>query len=129
MKKSIALLIGIALILLGTLTRGNWIIGLKLLCAIFLVMLVLYWKIAPFKQQLFPKYQKAFGITERIFMRLQNILGFIPKIQMGQRLQLDTSLIVCIFFYAFDISCFVKTLTVSTKLDKSELIIWQGRKS
>ena len=66
MKKSIALLIGIALILLGTLTRGNWIIGLKLLCAIFLVMLVLYWKIAPFKQQLFPKYQKAFGITERI---------------------------------------------------------------
>ena len=75
MKKSIALLIGIALILLGTLTRGNWIIGLKLLCAIFLVMLVLYWKIAPFKQQLFPKYQKAFGITERIFMRLQNILG------------------------------------------------------
>lgn len=98
MKKSIALLIGIALILLGTLTRGNWIIGLKLLCAIFLVMLVLYWKIAPFKQQLFPKCQKAFGITERIFMRLQNILGFIPKIQMGQRLQLDTSLIVCIFF-------------------------------
>ena len=98
MKKSIALLIGIALILLGTLTRGNWIIGLKLLCAIFLVMLVLYWKIAPFKQQLFPKYQNAFGITERIFMRLQNILGFIPKIQMGQRLQLDTSLIVCIFF-------------------------------
>ena len=89
MKKSIALLIGIALILLGTLTRGNWIIGLKLLCAIFLVMLVLYWKIAPLK---------AFGITERIFMRLQNILGFIPKIQMGQRLQLDTSLIVCIFF-------------------------------
>lgn len=53
MKKSIALLIGIVLILLGTLTRGNWIIGLKLLCAIFLVMLVLYWKIAPFKQQLF----------------------------------------------------------------------------
>lgn len=50
MKKSIALLIGIALILLGTLTRGNWIIGLKLLCAIFLVMLVLYWKITPFKQ-------------------------------------------------------------------------------
>lgn len=31
-------------------------------------------------------------------MRLQNILGFIPKIQMGQRLQLDTSLIVCIIF-------------------------------
>lgn len=98
MKKSIALLIGVALILLGTLTRGNWIIGLKLLCAIFLVMLVLYWKIAPFKQQLFPKYQNAFGITERIFMRLQNTLGFIPKIQMGQHLQLDTSLIVCIFF-------------------------------
>lgn len=96
MKKSIALLIGIALILLGTLTRGNWVIGLKLLCAIFLVMLVLYWKIEPFKQQLFPKYQKAFGITERIFIRLQNVLGFIPKIQLGQRLQLDTPLIVCI---------------------------------
>ena len=96
MKKSIALLIGIALILLGTLTRGNWVIGLKLLCAIFLVMLVLYWKIEPFKQQLFPKYQKAFGITERIF--IQNVLGFIPKIQLGQRLQLDTPLIVCIIF-------------------------------
>ena len=98
MKKSIALLIGIALILLGTLTRGNWVIGLKLLCAIFLVMLVLYWTIEPFKQQLFPKYQKAFGIAERIFIRLQNVLGFIPKIQLGQRLQLDTPLIVCIIF-------------------------------
>ena len=98
MKKSIALLIGIALILLGTLTRGNWVIGLKLLCAIFLVMLVLYWKIEPVKPQLFPKYQKAFGITERIFIRLQNVLGFIPKIQLGQRLQLDTPLIVCIIF-------------------------------
>ena len=98
MKKSIALLIGIALILLGTLTRGNWIIGLKLLCAIFLVMLILYWKIAPFKQQLFPKYQTAFDITERMFIRLQNVLGFIPKIQLGQRLQLDTPLIVCIIF-------------------------------
>ena len=94
MKKSIALLIGIALILLGTLTRGNWVIGLKLLCAIFLVMLVLYWKIEPFKQQLFPKYQKAFGITERIFIRLQNVLGFIPKIQLGQRLQFDTHFII-----------------------------------
>ena len=59
---------------------------------------MLYWKIAPFKQQLFPKYQKAFGITERIFMRLQNVLGFIPKIQLGQRLQLDTPLIVSIIF-------------------------------
>lgn len=98
MKKSIALLIGIALILLGTLTRGNWIIGLKLLCAIFLIVLVIYWKIVPFKQLLFPKYQKAFGVAERIFIRLQNILGFIPKIQIGQRLQLDTSLIVCIIF-------------------------------
>lgn len=98
MKNSIVLLIGIALVLLGTLTRGNWIIGLKLLCAMFLVMLVLYWKIVPFKQQLFPKYQKAFGITERIFIRLQNVLGFIPKIQLGQCLQLDTSLIVCIIF-------------------------------
>lgn len=98
MKKSIALLIGIVLILLGTLTKGNWIIGLKLLCAIFLVMLILYWKIAPFKQQLFPKYQTAFGVIERIFIRLQNVLGFIPKIQLGQRLQLDTPLIVCIIF-------------------------------
>ena len=96
MKKSIALLIGIALILLGTLTRGNWIIGLKLLCAMFLITLVLHWKIAPFKQQLFPKYQKAFGVTERMFIRLQNILGFIPKIQLGQGLLLDTSLVVCI---------------------------------
>ena len=98
MKKSTALLIGFALILLGTFTRGNWIIGLKLLCAIFLIMLVLYWKIVPFKQQLFPKYQKAFDIAERIFIRLQNVLGFIPKIHLGQRLQLDISLIVCIIF-------------------------------
>ena len=96
MKKSTVLLIGIALILSGILTRSNWIIGLKLLCAIFLLMLVLYWKIFPFKQQLFPKYQKAFDITERAFIRLQNILDFVPKIQLGKRLQLDTSLIVCI---------------------------------
>lgn len=50
------------------------------------------------KQQLFPKYQKAFDITERILIRLQNVLSFIPKIQLGQHLQLDTPLIVCIIF-------------------------------
>lgn len=98
MKKSIVLLIGIALILLGTLTRGNWIIGLKLLCAMFLIILILYWKIVPYRQQLFPKYQKAFDITERILIRLQNVLSFIPKIQLGQNLQLDMSLIVGIIF-------------------------------
>ena len=98
MKKSIVLLIGIALILLGTLTRGNWIIGLKLLCAMLLIVLILYWKIVPFRQQLFPKYQKAFDITERILIKLQNVLGLIPKIQLGQHLQLDMSLIVCIIF-------------------------------
>ena len=98
MKKSIVLLIGIALILLGTLTRGNWIIGLKLLCAMFLIILILYWKIVPYRQQLFPKYQKAFDITERILIRLQNVLSFIPKIQLGQHLQLDRSLIVGIIF-------------------------------
>lgn len=98
MKKSIVLLIGIALILLGTLTRGNWIIGLKLLCAMFLIILILYWKIVPYRQQLFPKYQKAFDITERILIRLQNVLSFIPKIQLGQHLQFDMSLIVGIIF-------------------------------
>lgn len=98
MKKSIVLLIGIALILLGTLTRGNWIIGLKLLCAMFLIILILYWKIVPYRQQLFPKYQKAFDITERILIRLQNVLSFILKIQLGQHLQLDMSLIVGIIF-------------------------------
>lgn len=98
MKKSIVLLIGVALILLGTLTRGFWIIGMKLLCAMFLVIFILYWKIVPFKQQLFPKYQKAFGITERMFVRLQNVLSFIPKIQLGKHIQLDMSLIACIIF-------------------------------
>lgn len=98
MKKSIVLLICIALILLGTLTRRNWIIGLKLLCALSLIIFILYWKIVPFKQQLFPKYQKAFDITERILIRLQNVLSFIPKIQLGQHLQLDMSLILCIIF-------------------------------
>ncbi len=97
MRKSIVLLIGIIL-LLGALTKGNWIIGLKLLCALFLIMLILYWKIVPFKNQLFSKYQKIFSIAERISIKLLNVLSFIPKIQIGQRLQLDTSLIVYILF-------------------------------
>lgn len=98
MKKSDIFLIVIALILLSMLIGSNWIIFLKFLCALFLMSLILYWKIAPFKNQLFAKYQKAFGIIEKIFIRLQNVLSFIPKIQLGLHLQLDTSLIVCVIF-------------------------------
>lgn len=107
MKKSIVLLIGIALILLGTLTRGNWIIGLKLLCAMFLIILILYWKIVPYRQQLFPKYQKAFDITkninkitERLKLYSQNTI----RAAFAARYVVDCGY----YFYAYDISHFVK---------------------
>lgn len=96
MKKSDIFLIAIALILLSMLIGSNWIIFLKLLCALFLISLILYWKIAPFKNQLFAKYQRPFNILERMATKVLGILGSIPKIQLGQLLWLDSSFIIYI---------------------------------
>lgn len=98
MKKSDIFLIIIASILLSMLIGSYWIIFLKLLSALFLITLVLYWKIVPFKNQLFAKYQRAFSIIERMTTRLLGILDFIPKIQLGQHLWLDSSFIIYIIF-------------------------------
>ncbi len=100
MKQLFVFIIVISLILFGSIIRGNWIVLLKLLCGLFLIVLMLYWKIAPFKGQLFPKYQRAFGIIENIFVKTLGVIKFIPKAQIGQHLQLDTS----IMFYIIVIS-------------------------
>ena len=96
MKKADILLICMAAAMLLILIGNHWIALLKTLCALLLIAIVLYWKIAPFKKHLFAKYQKPFRIVEEIVTRLLRILNFIPKLQLGQQLQLDMSFMICI---------------------------------
>lgn len=68
----------------------------KIFLGILLVGLVLHWKIAPFKTQLFSNYFKVFNMVDRYIQKVFLWLSFIPKIQLGQHLQLDSIYVIFI---------------------------------
>jgi len=100
MKNSDLIGLIIVLVLLFFLIGGNaWEFVIKILLGILLISIVLHWKIAPFKIQLFGKYLKIFNVIDHGIQRIFTNLNFIPRIQLGQHLQLDSTyitLIVCI---------------------------------
>lgn len=99
MKKIDYLLISIGIPLMLLIVGGSWVIMLKFLLGILLIAFVTYWKIIPYKTQLAPRYQKTFGLIERVSQVFINALSFLPKFQLGQRLQLDMSYIVIIIIF------------------------------
>ena len=106
MKKSDIFLMCVGIILLIVLLGIRWILFVKILCALFLIGLVLYWKIVPFNDQLFIKYQQPFNFLEIVVRKLLGCLSFIPKLQLGRHLQLDSSFIIYILFFVLILTIF-----------------------
>lgn len=98
MKKTDLILLIIAFALAIFLIGKTWWIAVKLLLGILLIGMVLHWKISPFKTQLSDKYLKLFNLIDGYMQKILYGLKFIPKIQLGQHLQLDSAYIVLIIF-------------------------------
>jgi hypothetical protein len=99
MKKDIFLIIGIILILIITVKS---ILQIKMIFKIIIGLLTLglflYRQLKPYKNILYPKYQKQFTYLEYIFDWLFKIFKLKP-VQLGNKLSIDvTSLLLLIIF-------------------------------
>lgn len=99
MRKFDYLLVSISILFLLLMFGSSWIIMLKIFLGILLISFVLYWKILPYQIQLARKYQKVFNIIKGISQRFLNVLDFLPKLKLGQGLQLDMSYVTIIIIF------------------------------
>lgn len=71
----------------------------KLTVAVLLWLLLLFFKIKPYENELDYKNQKWFNYLNRIFIPLISLLGFIPNRQLGCKLSLNMpQMILCAIF-------------------------------
>lgn len=98
MRKSDFVLIAIAVMMVISLMvrflSGLWF--LKLLVGIYTIVMLIYWKLSPYKTQLSTQYIKWFNYAERIIQPIWNLFKKLPKIQLGQHLAMDVApFIIC----------------------------------
>lgn len=79
-----------------------WIIN-SFLSAIFIVkaivglitlVVLLYWKLSPYKHQLSPKYFKYYSYVETGITPVWNLFQNVPRIQLGQGLAMDSAPVI-----------------------------------
>lgn len=98
MKKNDLFLIILAIVLVGLfLSRflsGIWLF--KTAIGLLTLIILLYWKLYPYKNQLSPKYLKWFIQIEKIVSPLWSLFKNVPKIQLGQNLLMESApFIIC----------------------------------
>ena len=96
MKKSDLILPIIAFAILLTLVGSSWMIMLKLGVGVLLLGVVLHWKVTPYKAQLTQKYVKIYNVFDSVFRIAFQAFNKVPNIQLGNRIQLDSSYVIII---------------------------------
>lgn len=104
MKSSDVVLIVVALILFLVLVGGFGFLGdvlnfrflIKVLLALFLLFYVLGWKLCQYASKMTPNYQEKMELYKKVDDFIQGRLGFLPMIQLGDKLKLDSSYVVVI---------------------------------
>jgi hypothetical protein len=99
MKKDVLLVAGVVIILIITVKS---IFQIKMIFKIIIGLLIfglfLYRQLKPYKNILYPKYQKRFTYIEYIYDWLFKLLRLKP-VQLGNKLSIDvTSLLLLIIF-------------------------------
>lgn len=67
---------------------------LKVVVCLIVIVLVLYWKILPYKSQLYPQYAKVADSVGMIVNPVLQMFHKMPNIQIGDKLFVDTKYIV-----------------------------------
>lgn len=96
MKKIDIIITVIAAFLLFTVVGHSIPILIQTLAAVLLLATILHWKITPFKDQLSPNYKRAYHYCDKVIGVLLAPVSQIPKLQVGPRVQLDTSYVTII---------------------------------
>ena len=68
----------------------------KVVIGLATLLVVLYWKMFPYKSQLSPRYLKWFVRIEKVMTHVLGIFKNVPKIQLGQNLAMESApFIIC----------------------------------
>lgn len=94
LKKSDITLIVTALVALLFLTGMHWIILIKILVAIVLLLILLYWKVFPYKNLIDGKYKSIFNAVDSALHPILSRLSSLPQIRLGTNLCLESG---CLF--------------------------------
>lgn len=95
MKKADSVLIVTAFLLLMALLFhvGAWTF-LKFVVALVIIGFVLYWKLFPYRHQLYPKYAKVMDTGEKVFSPILSLFSKLPNAKVGDKLFVDTKFLV-----------------------------------
>ena len=98
MKKFDLFLIAVAAVallsLVGRILSGMWLI--KFIVGIATLLVLLYWKLVPYKGQLSSQYMNWFVRIEKIIRPIWNMFNAVPNIQLGSNLSMESApLIIC----------------------------------
>lgn len=106
MKKLDIILLSVAFVLIVVLLGGksdvttnlfDYSIIVKLFSALFLLFYILGWKLQSYEDKTFPRIKKILSIKE-INSKLHQTFQFLPSIEIGNRLKIDSLEIVIISF-------------------------------
>ena len=107
MKKLDVILLSIALVLIVVLLGGkadvatnsfDFSIIVRLILALFLLFYILGWKLQLYEDKTFPRIKKILSISKGINNKLHQTFQFLPSIEIGKRLKIDSLEIVIISF-------------------------------
>ncbi|MBE6328509.1 MAG: hypothetical protein E7072_00085 [Bacteroidales bacterium] len=107
MKKLDVILLSIALVLIVVLLGGkadvatnsfDFSIIVRLILALFLLFYILGWKLQLYEDKTFPRIKKILSIYKGINNKLHQTFQFLPSIEIGNRLKIDSLEIVIISF-------------------------------
>jgi hypothetical protein len=107
MKKLDIILLSVAFVLIVVLLGGksdvttnlfDYSIIVKLFSALFLLFYILGWKLQSYEDKTFPRIKKILSIYKEINSKLHQTFQFLPSIEIGNRLKIDSLEIVIISF-------------------------------
>ncbi len=97
MQRIDQILISIAILLLvGLLLYIDAMLILRIVIGLLIIGIVLYWKLFPYKTQLYPNYSKYMDIMGKVVDPALKLMDNLPNIQLGERFFLDSRyFVVC----------------------------------
>jgi len=98
MKKFDIVLASLAIILFGGLLHRIGLGGflMRLSIGLMIIIIMIYWKLIPYKNQLSPRYLVIIRKIEKVLTPIFNFLSVLPKFQFGAHISMDLApLIIC----------------------------------
>lgn len=81
-------------VFVGLLLYIGALVILRVAVCLIVIGLVLYWKILPYKNQLYPQYAKVADSIGKVINPLLQLFNKMPNIQLGDKLFVDTKYLV-----------------------------------